>query len=60
MTRRKASAKLGWVPRIHGPELARLMVDADIEALEHAGSPWIDKVLLDSWGTAPVREAVMG
>jgi GDPmannose 4,6-dehydratase len=56
----KARTQLGWVPRIHGPELARLMVDADVEALEHAGSPWIDKVLLDSWGTAPVREAVMG
>jgi len=27
------------------------MVDADIEALEHAGSPWIDTVSLASWGT---------
>jgi GDPmannose 4,6-dehydratase len=41
--------KLKWVPTIHGPELARLMVDADIRALEHAGRPWIDKVPLDWW-----------
>ncbi len=33
------------------------MVDADIEALEHAGSPWIDKVRLDSWETLAVRGA---
>jgi GDPmannose 4,6-dehydratase len=29
------------------------MVEADVEALEHAGRPWIDKVTLESWGTAP-------
>jgi GDPmannose 4,6-dehydratase len=45
----KARMKLKWVPTIHGPELARLMVDADIRALEHAGRPWIDKVPLDWW-----------
>jgi GDPmannose 4,6-dehydratase len=54
----RAREKLGWVPTIHGRELARLMVDADVEALEHAGTSWIDKVLLESWGTA-VREAVV-
>jgi GDPmannose 4,6-dehydratase len=31
------------------------MVDADIEALEHAGKPWIDKVRLASWQTPPTR-----
>ena len=34
-----------------GRALARLMVDADIEALEHAGTPWIDTVRLDFWPT---------
>jgi len=45
----KAHDKLGWKPTIDGVELARLMVDADVKALEHAGSHWIDKVELDSW-----------
>lgn len=49
----RAREKLGWVPTVHGRELARLMVDADVQALEHAGRPWIDKVELESWGTAP-------
>lgn len=55
----RARKKLDWVPTIGGRDLARLMVDADIEALEHAGRPWFDKVRLDSWGTAapgPVRQ----
>jgi GDPmannose 4,6-dehydratase len=56
----RARKKLDWVPTIHGPELARLMVDADIEALEHAGSPWIDTVRLDSWGTPAVEGALAG
>lgn len=47
----RAREKLGWVPTIDGRELARLMVDADIEALAHAGRPWIDTVRLDSWAT---------
>ena len=50
----RARKKLDWVPTVDGPALARLMVDADIEALEHAGSPWIDKVQLESWGTPAV------
>jgi GDPmannose 4,6-dehydratase len=50
----KARDKLGWVPTIHGPGLARLMVDADIEALACAGRPWIDKVRLATWGTPAV------
>ncbi len=47
----RAAKKLGWVPTVHGRELAHLMVDADIEALKHAGRPWIDKVQLESWNT---------
>lgn len=54
----RANKKLDWVPMIRGPELARLMVDADIEALKHAGRPWIDKVRLESWETPAVRAAV--
>lgn len=45
----KAEKKLGWKTTIDGLELARLMVDADIEMLAHAGKPWIDKVRLESW-----------
>lgn len=48
----KANEKLGWVPEVDTAQLARLMVDADIEELAHLGSPWIDKVRLKSWGTA--------
>lgn len=48
----KAAEKLGWVPTVHGRELATLMVDADVEALNHLGTPWHDEVKLASWGTA--------
>ncbi|ORA68754.1 GDP-mannose 4,6-dehydratase [Mycolicibacterium elephantis] len=47
----RARKKLGWEPTIYGRELARLMVEADIEAVAHEGRPWIDKVQLDSWVT---------
>lgn len=50
----RARKKLDWVPTTHGRELARLMVDADVEALAHAGQPWVDKVQLSSWET-PAR-----
>jgi GDPmannose 4,6-dehydratase len=55
----QARKKLDWVPTIHGRELAQLMVEADIEALAHAGRPWIDKVELVSWGTHGVPGAVV-
>jgi GDPmannose 4,6-dehydratase len=45
----KAGKKLDWTATVYGRELARLMVDADIAALEHAGRPWIDTVQLKSW-----------
>ena len=51
----KAQKKLGWTATIDGLELARLMVDADIEALEHEGRPWIDSVSLTSWRAAYQR-----
>ena len=42
-TPRKAKDKLGWVPKVQTDELARIMVDADIEALKHEGTHWIDQ-----------------
>lgn len=38
----KAEQKLGWKATVLGDELAGLMVDADVEALEHEGRHWID------------------
>lgn len=54
----RARNQLNWVPTVDGRALARLMVDADIEALEHAGRPWIDKVQLPSWPALPHTTAV--
>ncbi len=47
----RARTELGWVPSVDGRELARLMVDADVEAIQHAGDAWIDTVQLDWWNT---------
>jgi GDPmannose 4,6-dehydratase len=48
----KAGEKLGWTPTIDGKELAKLMVNADVTALER-GPEWIDTVDLASWTTEP-------
>ncbi|MCR2823968.1 GDP-mannose 4,6-dehydratase [Microbacterium sp. zg.Y909] len=45
----KAEEQLGWRATVGPLELARIMVDADIRALEHAGTPWIDAVSLSGW-----------
>lgn len=45
----KAEMKLGWKAQVHTPELARIMVDADIEALKHEGKPWIDSPAHPDW-----------
>lgn len=45
----KAESKLGWKATVHAPELARIMVDADIAALECEGRPWIDTPSLAAW-----------
>ncbi|GAD35119.1 GDP-mannose 4,6-dehydratase [Microbacterium sp. TS-1] len=45
----KAEEKLGWKATVGPLELARIMVDADIRALEFAGRPWIDTVALSGW-----------
>lgn len=42
----RARETLGWVPKVLTPELARIMVDADIAALEAQGTPYIDKVIV--------------
>ena len=45
----KARTKLGWKTTVETPELARIMVDADIKSLAAAGSHWVDTVNLESW-----------
>ncbi|MBY6349116.1 GDP-mannose 4,6-dehydratase [Rhodococcoides corynebacterioides] len=45
----KAERILGWKPSVHTPDLAKIMVDADIAALEHEGRPWIDRPDLPDW-----------
>jgi GDPmannose 4,6-dehydratase len=45
----KAESALGWKANVHAPELARIMVDADIKALEFEGRPWIDTPAVE-WG----------
>src|SRR5690349_2435020 len=42
----KAGQRLGWTPKVDGRELAKIMVDADIAALEHEGRQWIDRPAL--------------
>ena len=51
----KAERLLGWRPKVDGRQLAQIMVDADIEALAHEGSPWIDRPDLPGW---PARAGV--
>ena len=45
----KAESELGWKATVHTPELARIMVEADIKALECEGSSWIDTPSVLSW-----------
>ncbi|MDJ0029629.1 GDP-mannose 4,6-dehydratase [Gordonia alkanivorans] len=45
----KAERALGWKASVEAHDLARIMVDADIAALECEGRPWIDKPALDDW-----------
>ena len=44
-----AQERLGWTPTVDAPALARIMVDADVEALTCEGRPWIDNVAVPSW-----------
>lgn len=45
----KAARLLDWKAEVSAPELAVIMVDADIAALECAGTPWVDKPALVGW-----------
>lgn len=45
----KAERNLGWKATVHTPQLAQIMVDADMEALAHGGRPWIDEPVLPTW-----------
>ncbi|MEG0027767.1 MAG: GDP-mannose 4,6-dehydratase [Aurantimicrobium sp.] len=41
----RARTALGWEPKVLTPELAQIMVDSDIKALEAEGKPYIDTVV---------------
>jgi GDPmannose 4,6-dehydratase len=45
----KAKSVLGWKPQVQAPDLVRIMVDADIRALEDARTTWIDHPQLPGW-----------
>jgi len=45
----KARRELAWKATVDTVQLARIMVDADIQALAHEGRPWIDCPQLDGW-----------
>jgi GDPmannose 4,6-dehydratase len=49
----KAERLLGWRASVDAAQLARIMVDADIEALTHEGRPWIDRPDLPGWPGSP-------
>jgi GDPmannose 4,6-dehydratase len=45
----KVARLLDWKAEVYTPELAAIMVDADIAALRCAGTPWVDKPVLAGW-----------
>ncbi|ORW12156.1 GDP-mannose 4,6-dehydratase [Mycobacterium kyorinense] len=45
----KAAQSLGWKAAVHTDELARIMVDADIAALESDRKPRVDEPSLPGW-----------
>ena len=53
----RARERLGWSPTVQGPELARIMVDADMEALAYQGRPWIDRPMIEGWPVYPLATA---
>ncbi|WP_062296241.1 GDP-mannose 4,6-dehydratase [Demequina maris] len=48
----KAKEMLGWEATVDGRALARLMVDADLDAIGYEAKPWHDVVDLQSWRAA--------
>ncbi|MHB1490642.1 MAG: GDP-mannose 4,6-dehydratase [Cellulomonas sp.] len=47
----KAERVLGWKATVQSDDVARIMVDADIEALACEGRSWIDTPTLPGWPT---------
>jgi GDPmannose 4,6-dehydratase len=47
----KARRILGWKPEVQAHELARIMVDAEIEALRQEGRPYVDRPAMPNWPT---------
>lgn len=45
----KARQELGWCATVQAKQLARIMVDADIAALENSSRPWIDRSVSADW-----------
>lgn len=45
----KADRLLGWSPSVRTPELARIMVDADLAQLQCEGMPYIDQPAHSAW-----------
>jgi len=39
----KATRVTGWTPKVLTPDLAKIMVDADLNSIESAGLPWFDE-----------------
>lgn len=48
----KAERELGWRAEVHAKELARIMVESDIQELEAEGRGWVDAVALSDWPVA--------
>ena len=48
----KAKEKLDWKASVTATELARIMVEADLQSLECEGRPWTDQPQLAGWGQA--------
>lgn len=42
----RAKSRLGWEPKVLTPQLARIMVDADIESLAIEGRHWVDRPII--------------
>ncbi|MGN5734309.1 GDP-mannose 4,6-dehydratase [Arthrobacter psychrochitiniphilus] len=49
----KAKELLDWSASVTSPELAGIMVDADVAALASSDGKWIDKVSLNTWVSTP-------
>ncbi|MFC7448781.1 GDP-mannose 4,6-dehydratase [Rhodococcus daqingensis] len=45
----KAKVSLGWKPQVQAPQLVRIMVEADVRALELGGSGPVDRPELPGW-----------